>query len=49
MTNDLNTTAYTLISSGWTPYDKDDLIAEYELSEEEADAIIEEMIRVCRG
>lgn len=40
---DVNTIAANLLDGGWTPEDKADMMAEYELTEEEADEIIEEM------
>lgn len=46
MFTDLNSSAAALLDGGWTPEDKDELIQEYELTQDEADDLCSEMERI---
>lgn len=43
---DINSIACNLLSGGWTSEDKEELIVQYGLSDEEAEIIISEMKRI---
>ena len=40
---DINEAAYCLLAGGWTPEDREELMEEYSLTEEETDDIVKEM------
>lgn len=46
MFTDVNSSAAALLDGGWTPEDKDELIQEYELTQDEADDLCSEMERI---
>lgn len=46
MMNDIQRAASNLYDGGWRAEDRDQLIKEYELTEEEADAICEELAKI---
>lgn len=43
---DINEAAYNLLAGGWSPEDRDELMEEYSLTEEETDDIVKEMAEV---
>ena len=43
---DINEAAHSLLAGGWTPEDREELMEEYSLTEEEADDIVKEMAEV---
>lgn len=46
MIKDVESSAAALIDGGWVPEDREEMIAEYELTEDDADVLIAEMKRM---